>query len=186
VSVTEESNVNQQGQLPARLASEDVIVSAPMSYTGSAQRIMRLRRRVQNESALAWATAACVVLVATAWLFVTVWYLMWGFLLIPYRLIRRGERKRKAEALRHRELLAALQAGAPPPEPVPKPPPGQRVGDAERERTIDELRGHMLAGRLSSEEFEHRVGAVQKARTHGEILAVSDDLPTITAEPGAG
>jgi hypothetical protein len=168
------------------LASEDVIVSAPMSYTGSAQRIMRLRRRVNNESAVAWATAACVVLIVTAWLFITVWYLTWGLLLVPYRLIRRGERKRKAEALRHRELLAALQAGAPPPEPLPKPPPRQRVGDAERERMIEELRSHMLAGRLSSEEFEQRVGAVQRARTHGEILAVSDDLPPMTAEPGAG
>lgn len=172
--------MNQQGQLSARLASEDVIISAPMSYSGSAQRIMRLRRRVENESALAWVTAACVVLTAMAWLFVTVWYLTWGFLLIPYRLIRRGERKRKAEALRHRELLAALQAGAPPPEALPEPPPPrQRVGDAERERAIEELRSHMLAGRLSSDEFEHRVGAVQRARTHGEILAVSDDLPAI-------
>lgn len=179
--------MNQQGQLPTRLASEDVIISAPMSYSGSAKRIMRLRRRVQNESALAWVTAACVVLIATAWLFVTVWYLMWGVFLVPYRLIRRGDRKRRAEALRHRELLAALQAGAPPPEPPSEPPPPrQRIGDAERERAIGELRGHMLAGRLSSEEFEQRVDAVQKARTHGEILGVSDDLPAIRDEPGAG
>ncbi len=179
--------MNEQGQLPTRLASEDVIISAPMSYSGSAKRIMRLRRRVQNESALAWATAACVVLVAMAWLFVTVWYLTWGVFLTPYRLIRRGERKRKAEALRHRELLAALQAGAPPPEAQPEPPPpSQRIGDAERERTIDELRAHMLAGRLSSEEFEQRLDAVQKARTHGEIMAVSEDLPPVKIEPGTG
>ena len=178
--------MNEQGQYPARLPSEDVIISAPMSYSGSARRIMRLKRRVTNESALAWATGACIVLVAVAWLFVTVWYLMWGFLLVPYRLIRRGERKRRAEALRHRELLAALQAGAPAPESLPEPPPSQRIGDAERERTIEELRVHMLAGRLSSEEFEERVAAVHSARTRGEILAVNGDLPATAPGSSSG
>ena len=31
-----------------------------------------------------------------------------GLLVVPYRLIRRGQRKRKIEALRQRELLAAI------------------------------------------------------------------------------
>ena len=43
-----------------------------------------------------------------AWLFVTSWYLFFGIFLVPYRLIRRGQRKRKREALQHRETLAAI------------------------------------------------------------------------------
>ena len=177
--------MDQLRPLPARLPSEDVIVSAPMSYAGSAQRIMRIRRLAQNESALAALTAAAVVLVAVAWLFVTVWYLIWGFWLIPYRLLRRGDRKRKAEALRHRELLAALQAGqtATVAATLPEPPPTQRIGDSEREQAIEHLRVHMLAGRLTPVEFEQRVGAVHAARTHGELLAVSSDLPA--SAPGS-
>src|SRR5205807_5645445 len=138
-------------QLPARLPSEDVIISAPMSYAGSARRIMRLRRRAQTDSAKASLTAVAVVLVVIAWVFVTDWYLIWGFWLVPYRLLRRGDRKRTAEALRHRELLTAIQGGqgAPAQASLPEAPPTQRIGDAEREQAIDELRGHMLAGRLS-------------------------------------
>jgi hypothetical protein len=30
-------------------------------------------------------------------------------LLVPYRLIRRGSRKRKRQALQHREMLSAIQ-----------------------------------------------------------------------------
>ena len=174
--------MNQLGQTPARLASEDVIINAPLSYSGSAQRIMRLRRRAHSEPTPAWLTALAVLIVVIAWLFVTAWYLVWGFWLVPYRLLRRGARKRKAEALRHRELLAAIQTGpsAQAVVPAPPPPPTQRIGDAEREQTIEELRAHMLAGRLSSEEFEQRVGAVHQARTRGEIMALSGDLPTGT------
>jgi hypothetical protein len=168
-----------QANVPARLASEDVIISAPMSYAGSAQRIMRLRRRARNDSELAGLTTAAVVLVAVAWTVVTVWYLMWGILLVPYRLHRRGARKRRADALRHRELLAALQvsgaASAPPPPPLS---PQERIGDAEREQAAEDLRAHLLAGRLTADEFEQRLGVVTAARTRGEILTVSADLPS--------
>jgi hypothetical protein len=169
--------VNPEAPLPARLPSEDVIISAPMSYTGSAQRIMRVRRRARSEIELAALTALAVGTVTFVWLLVTVWYLMWGLLLVPYRLYRRGERKRKADALRHRELLVALQSSHAPPGPAPPPPPHQRIGDAEREQAVDELRVHMLAGRLTPEEFEHRVGQVHDARTHAEISAIRSDLP---------
>ena len=36
------------------------------------------------------------------------WYLLFGLFLVPYRLLRRGARKRKSEALRHREMLGAI------------------------------------------------------------------------------
>ncbi len=97
---------------PARLASEDVIINAPMSYAGSAQRIMRTRRRANTGAAMCAITVLAVALVVLAWIFVTVWYLTWGLLLVPYRLLRRGARKRKAESLRHRELLGTIQGSA--------------------------------------------------------------------------
>jgi hypothetical protein len=53
-----------------------------------------------------------VILIVFAWVMVTVWYLTWGLLLVPYRLVRRGARKRKVEALRHRELLGTIQGSA--------------------------------------------------------------------------
>ena len=97
------------GATPARLASEDIIINAPMSFAGSAQRIMRLRRIGSAGWAVGLLTVAAIVLVAVAWLVVLVWYVvvfgLLGLLAIPYRLLRRGSRKRKAEALRHRELL---------------------------------------------------------------------------------
>ena len=56
-------------------------------------------------------------------------------------------------------------------------PSGLRVADADRERLSDELREHMMAGRLSPEEFEERVGLAYKAKTRGELDAVRADLP---------
>jgi hypothetical protein len=56
---------------PARLASEDVIINAPMSYAGSAQRIARLRRRANSGGSLAAITTAVLVLIACAWVLVT-------------------------------------------------------------------------------------------------------------------
>jgi hypothetical protein len=169
--------MDSEAQLPARQPSEDVILSAPMSYSGSAQRIIRIRRRARTDAELAGLTALSVALIAVVWVLVTVWYLMWGILLVPYRLHRRGTRRRKAEALRHRELLTALQASrAPDPPPLP-PSPQERVGDAEREQAAAALRAHLLAGRLTAEEFEHRLGAVAGAKTRGQILDVTRDLP---------
>ena len=104
--------VSTPSQPPARLASEDVIINAPMSYAGSAQRIFRLRRRARAGGPKVAVTALAVALVLLAWALVTAWYLIWWFWLVPYRLLRRGARKRRAEALRHRELLGTIQGAA--------------------------------------------------------------------------
>jgi hypothetical protein len=50
---------------------------------------------------------------------VACWYVIFGLLVVPYRLLRRGSRKRKKTAMQHREGLAAVNAqgaapGAPP------------------------------------------------------------------------
>lgn len=77
------------------MESERVIIEAPLSFTGSAKRI---NRRFSQ-----WFIS--YPLIACAWLVVLSWYLFFGIWLIPYRLIRRSQRKQKLETLRHRESL---------------------------------------------------------------------------------
>jgi Domain of unknown function (DUF1707) len=54
---------------------------------------------------------------------------------------------------------------------------GLRVADADREQLAEDLREHMLAGRLTPEEFEERLGRAYKATTRGELDALKVDLP---------
>jgi hypothetical protein len=42
---------------------------------------------------------------------------------------------------------------------------------------LEELRGHLLAGRLTAGEFEERVALAQRARTRAELDAARTDLP---------
>jgi Domain of unknown function (DUF1707) len=177
---------------PVRLASEDVIINAPMSYAGSAQRIFRVRRRAESGGALAAITALAILLILMVWILVTVWYLVWGLWLVPYRLLRRGARKRKAEALRHRELMGTIQGSAAASAAaivaataasraaaMTTPPysPSELVADVDREGMLEELRSHLLAGRLTSGEFEERVALAQQARTRADLDAARTDLP---------
>ena len=180
-------------QPPTRLASEDVIINAPMSYAGSAQRIFRLRRRAEREGGpkLAAITTLCVLLTILAWAAVTCWYLIWGIWLIPYRLLRRGARKRKAELLRHRELLGTIQGSAlasanaiitsqlsASTAAATVHSPNELIADRDRERAVEELRQHMMDGRLTTEEFETRLAAAQTAKTRREIEVARSDLPS--------
>lgn len=81
--------------------SAKIVTSAPMSFSGSAA---RLHRAMPGGRAwVAWATC----LVPLAWIAVLGWYLLFGLFLVPYRLVRRGQRKRKLADARHTELLAA-------------------------------------------------------------------------------
>lgn len=91
------------------LASEKVVIAAPLSFAGSASRIWKLTK-LSAETPYRIALGVCAVfLIVLAWTFVLAWYLIFGLLLVPYRLIRRGQRKRKREALMHRETLSAIQ-----------------------------------------------------------------------------
>lgn len=56
-------------------------------------------------------------------------------------------------------------------------PSSLRVADADREQLADELREHVVAGRLTDEEFEERVGRAYTASTRGELDALKADLP---------
>ncbi len=93
----------------SELKSEQVIVSAPFSYNGSALRIWKI---IHTENQLLkWIVLVplALFLIFIAWCFVSLWYLAFGILLVPYRLIRRSSRKNKRDQLRHRELLEQLQ-----------------------------------------------------------------------------
>jgi len=78
-----------------------------MSFHGSAVRIWRITDR---DGAMKWLLGLiALLLIFFVWWVVVAWYLIFGILLVPYRLIRRGSRQRKMENLRHRELLKAVE-----------------------------------------------------------------------------
>jgi hypothetical protein len=105
---------------PARLASEDVVVAAPMSFAGSAERLWKVTRSAPaNAFASAAVYGGVLLLVAVAWAVVLCWYFIFGLWLVPYRLIRRGQRKRRREDLRHREMLTMMSRRG---REIPPPP----------------------------------------------------------------
>src|SRR5580698_2860543 len=72
--------------------------------------------------------------------------------------------------------------------PVPEspvPPVGdvaalaERVADADRDRTVTQLRESVVEGRLTLDEFSERVGSALQAKTRGDLLAVMADLPQV-------
>ncbi|GGN60922.1 hypothetical protein GCM10010112_17580 [Actinoplanes lobatus] len=55
--------------------------------------------------------------------------------------------------------------------------PTLRASDAERYRVVAMLEKHAAAGRLTLDEFTERVDRVLACRTHGDLAAVTADLP---------
>lgn len=90
-----------------KLRSERIVVESPTSFTGSAKRIWRL-----TGTANAWlrwllAIPGALLLIALAWVLVAAYTLVFGLLLVPWRLIRRRGRTRKLDEARHREQMKA-------------------------------------------------------------------------------
>jgi hypothetical protein len=85
----------------SQLQSEKVVVAAPMSFAGSAGRIWKLVSLRPDPWTRVLLGVLAIALIVLAWTVVLAWYLFWGIWLVPYRLIRRGGRKR--------ELIAAVQ-----------------------------------------------------------------------------
>jgi hypothetical protein len=52
-----------------------------------------------------------------------------------------------------------------------------RAGDEDRERVVARLREHLVAGRLTLDEFSERLDAAYAARTHAELEPLTRDLP---------
>lgn len=93
----------------ARLASEQVVISAPTSFAGSAQRIWKMTK-TDNIGLKFLLVPTAIMLISMAWMMVVLWYMIFGIFLIPYRILRRGSRKRKRDELRHREMLQAVNS----------------------------------------------------------------------------
>jgi hypothetical protein len=60
---------------------------------------------------------------------------------------------------------------------------GLRIGDADREAVAASLREHFAEGRLTLEEFQHRLGAVFSARTDRDLADITRDLPHTPVPP---
>jgi hypothetical protein len=54
---------------------------------------------------------------------------------------------------------------------------GPRAFRADRERVIDLLKSAFVQGRLDRDEFDARIGQAVASRTHGELAAVTADIP---------
>ncbi|MBV9852937.1 MAG: DUF1707 domain-containing protein [Streptosporangiaceae bacterium] len=54
-----------------------------------------------------------------------------------------------------------------------------RIGDAERDAAAAELREHFVAGRLTFEELDARLGEALSARTQDQLSRVMADLPSL-------
>ena len=95
-----------------KLASEKVIVSAPLSFSGSAQRIWKITD-VENPIAKFALALIAMALIMGAWIFVLCWYfvmyILFGVFFFIFRLCTRGRRKSKRDKLRHREVLDAIE-----------------------------------------------------------------------------
>jgi hypothetical protein len=92
--------------------SNRIVISAPMSFSGSVQRIFKI---VDFDNfLLKWILLIPFALLLTliTWSFVLIWYLIFGFWVIPYRLIRRSQRREKRDRLRHKELLEQVETRA--------------------------------------------------------------------------
>jgi hypothetical protein len=63
--------------------------------------------------------------------------------------------------------------------------PEIRASDADRDRVIDVLRGAVGDGRLTTEEFEERLGAALSSRTLGELATLTADLAAAPSRPSA-
>jgi hypothetical protein len=53
-----------------------------------------------------------------------------------------------------------------------------RVGDSDRDRTVDLLRAAFAEGRLDLDEFTERMEAAYASKTYAQLAALTADLPT--------
>lgn len=60
-----------------------------------------------------------------------------------------------------------------------------RASDADRDRAVAALTEHLLAGRLTLEEYSERVGTALRARVTGELARLQGDLPEVFTAPEA-
>jgi hypothetical protein len=99
----------QRAEVP--VPSGRMVVAAPMSFAGSSQRIWKITARGRSGWATARLVTVALLAVLVVWSAVLCWYLVFGLLLVPYRIVRRGQRKQRLAQRRHDEMLAAVTRG---------------------------------------------------------------------------
>jgi len=61
-----------------------------------------------------------------------------------------------------------------------------RASDSDRERVAEQLRNAAVHGRITMEELEERLDAAYAAKTYGELVPMTSDLPIEDARPESG
>lgn len=61
--------------------------------------------------------------------------------------------------------------------------PGERVSDMDRDRVVETLTRHMVAGTLTAEELAARTNEAYAARTTGELDRATRELPPLSQPP---
>jgi len=74
-------------------------------------------------------------------------------------------------------MTDAVPSAGSSPEPSGPSPLELRASDADRERVVEVLRDALAEGRLDMGEFEERLEAAYGARTYGELVPITRDLP---------
>jgi hypothetical protein len=106
------SALSGEAELSRRtLGSEQVILDAPMSFTGCTKRTLRFARDQQCQRwwSKTLAVSGLVLWLTLAYAVILCWYAVFGIWLVPYRLVRRSQRRDEQRRRQHAELLAGQQ-----------------------------------------------------------------------------
>ncbi len=85
------------------------VIAAPMSFAGAVGRTTNLLWHGRPIAVKVVAVGAVPLILIFWWGAIVVWYAVFGLILAPYRLVRRGSRKRKREGRIHEETLRAIR-----------------------------------------------------------------------------
>ena len=121
--------------LPTTPVLKSQTYASPMSYVGSTRRMVGwaggVAKRSPGMAALGWTVAAISLLIM--WSLVTVWYViiygLFGIFVIPYRLMRRSQRKsqhvQRTTLATQQAMLRQMAQSQPPLQhrPIVQPPP---------------------------------------------------------------
>jgi len=90
------------------------VIAAPMSFAGAVGRTTNLLWHDRPTAVKVVAVVGVPAILVVWWSAIVIWYLVFGLVLAPYRLVRRGSRKRKREGRMHQETLRAIRESQPP------------------------------------------------------------------------
>jgi hypothetical protein len=94
-----------------KLESESIIVEAPFSFTGATKRIWRVVENTEDPRIKAFVVIPIVVMtLMVVYAGIVMWYIMFGLLLVPFRLIRRSQRNKKLQKAQHKEMLEVMRS----------------------------------------------------------------------------